>query len=199
VKFLKERLAGGTYVVLVRSLYQTLLPSTLMAVAFLGVSLEVILTTWDPLLFGIMLLGIAAAAGRLIVVLRYRSIANSPILDSARARSIERYFAIPYLAFAALLGAFSARVFQIATAESHMLVLGLIFGYAAGVTASVFLRHWIPRYPSHPTRPCRPHVIVAVTPDDSRTLSARRPSCLCLFRGGATQRNDPLGITARRP
>jgi diguanylate cyclase len=136
-------LPDGTYVEAVRSLYLTLTPSFIMAVAFFGISAHVSLETPDALLMGLMAIAGAALLARLGVLILHRREASNEALDLARARRIELVFAVPYMAFAVAFGAFSARAFQIASAESHMLVIGLLFGYAAGVAAGIYLRPWI--------------------------------------------------------
>ncbi|UZK66699.1 hypothetical protein [Sphingomonas sp. M1-B02] len=55
----------------------------------------------------------------------------------------KRIFAIAYLAFAVAIGAFgafSARAMQVGDTQSHILEVGLVFGYAAGVAAGIFVR-----------------------------------------------------------
>lgn len=56
------------------------------------------------------------------------------------ARLIERRFAIFYIAFAAAFGGFAARGYAVVDAELHALLVALVFGYGAGVAATVSLR-----------------------------------------------------------
>lgn len=137
------RLSEGTYIVAVRTIYATVTPSAIMAMSFLCVGALVALETRDFLLTLLFAAGVLALIARLGVLLRYRAIACSAALDLPTARRVERIFAIPYLAFAVAFGAFSARAFLIASAEAHMLLMGLVFGFAAGVAAGIFLRPWI--------------------------------------------------------
>lgn len=156
-----ERLSEGTYIVAVRALYATLTPSVIMAAAFLGVGTFVALETRDLLLTLLISAGALAVVARLGVLLRHRTTACSPDLDLSAARHVERLFAISYLAFAAIFGAFSARAFHVASAETHMLVIGLVFGYAAGVAAGIFLRPWI----------ALPSITLAVIPTAAAALA----------------------------
>jgi diguanylate cyclase (GGDEF)-like protein len=179
-----EQLSDATYIVLVRSLYQTLLPSSIMAVSFLGVGAHVAAETTDLLLLCLTILGAAAALARLVVVIRYRPAAMNEGLDADEARAVERRFAIPYLTFALLFGAFSARALQVSTAESHILVVGLLFGFAAGVASGVFLRPWI-ALPSV-LLAVIPPALVALTTSDLTYIAAGL--LLCTFLAGGIER-----------
>ncbi|PKP91048.1 MAG: GGDEF domain-containing protein [Alphaproteobacteria bacterium HGW-Alphaproteobacteria-16] len=137
------RLPDGTYILAVQSLYRTLPTTVIIAIAFIGVGLHISVQSPDRPLFILMLIGTVAVLARLGVLLWHRRRAADDALDLPTARRVERAFAISYLSFAGVFGAFSARAFQIATAESHMLVIGLLFGYGAGVAAGIFLRPWI--------------------------------------------------------
>lgn len=147
-------LPEGTYVELVRSLFLTLLPTSIMAVSFLAVGLLIASQTPDHLLKTLTILGSIAAAARLTVLLAHRRRAGDESLDFATALILERRFALPYFSFALVLGAFGARAFMVATAESHMLVIGLLFGYGAGVAAGLSLRPWI----------SVPSILIAIVP-----------------------------------
>ena len=140
---MSANLPEGTYVELVRRIYATLLPTAIMALSFAIVGLLINRQTPDRLLFILTMLGIAASIARLAILGGRHAEATDPALDHPRARTLERLYGAAYLAFALIFGAFSARAFQIADAESHMLVIGLLFGYGAGVAAGLSLRPWI--------------------------------------------------------
>ncbi|UZK67312.1 GGDEF domain-containing protein [Sphingomonas sp. M1-B02] len=192
-------LSEGTYIVAVRSLYATLTPSVIMAVAFVGVGTLVAFETSDLLLTLLIAAGAVSVVARLAVLLRHRTTAGGPAFNLSVARHVERLFAIPYLAFATAFGAFSARAFQVATPESHMLVIGLVFGYAAGVAAGIYLRPWI----------ALPSISVAVIPTGAIALATPDPTyfatgaLLLLFLAGGIHsmmrnyRSATMEITAR--
>ena len=140
---LSGSLPDGTYIELVRSLFATLLPTSIMAISFLAVGIFISSETPDRLLICLIALGTVAAGGRLTILLMYRRRANDEALDLPNAQVLERRFAIAYLSFAVVLGAFGARAFLIVTAETHALIVGLLFGYGAGVAAGLSLRPWI--------------------------------------------------------
>ena len=187
-------LPHGTYIVTVRSLYETLTPSVIMAVAFFGVGTHVARDRPDPLLTALLVLGGLAMATRLGVLLLYRGRACSEALDLAGARRVERVFALPYLTFAAAFGAFSARAFQVSSAESHMLLVGLLFGYAAGIAAGVFLRPAISI--SSMVVAAVPTSVVALTTPDTTYIGVG--ALLLLFLAGgihSMMRNYGAAIT----
>lgn len=163
---MSARLPQGTYIELVRRLYATLLPTAIMALSFSAVGLLILRQTPDPMLAAITLLGAITAAARLIILASHRSEAADPALAPGAARRLERLYATAYLAFALVFGAFSARAFVIAGAEGHMLVVGLLFGYGAGVAAGVSLRPWI----------SVPSILIATVP--TMTVAALQGSLL---------------------
>lgn len=161
-------LPEGTYVELVRSLFSTLLPTAIMATSFVCVGLLVLLRTPDPILSVLVALGCLAAAARLAVLILHRAQVADERLTPRRARALERRFAVAYLLFAVIFGAFTARAFVISTAEIHTVLIGLLFGYAAGVAAGLSLRPWI----------SVTAITVAVTPTIVVCLLTAEPSYL---------------------
>jgi diguanylate cyclase (GGDEF)-like protein len=136
-------LPEGTYVELVRSLFETLLPTMIMACSFLAVGILVSRETRDPLLVLLAAMGIAAAIARIVIILAHRKRAADDALDLLNAMIFERRFACGYFTFAIVLGLFGARAFLVVRPEMHMLIVGLLFGYGAGVAAGLSLRPWI--------------------------------------------------------
>ena len=139
----KSRLPEGTYIELVASLFSTLLPTVIMTVSFLGTALLVTSQTPDRALTVLTIAGLLAAAARLTVLLVCRRRAATDSLSTEDARHFQRWFAIAYLAFALVFGMFEARAFMVATPAMHMLIVGLLFGYGAGVAAGLSTRPWI--------------------------------------------------------
>ncbi len=133
----------GTYVELVQSLFRTLLPTSIIAIAFIGVATRIASQTQDPGLTALTILGTVTIVARLVILLLFRSEAAEAGLSVARARQLERIFAVSYLSFAAILGMFSAWAMVVAIQEAHALVIALMVGYAAGVAAGIAYRPWI--------------------------------------------------------
>ena len=136
-------LPEGTYVELVRSLFTTLIPATIMGMSFIAVGMLATARVSDPWLGWLVVLGGVASLARVGYCASLEPRANDPGLTVAAAVSVERWFGITYIAFAAILGLFGARILQVATPELHMLVTALIGGYCAGVAAGISLRPWI--------------------------------------------------------
>jgi diguanylate cyclase (GGDEF)-like protein len=139
----KSNLSDATYIELVRSLFATLLPTSIIAVSFIGVGGLVALQSPDFLLDVLIGLGTLALIARISNLLIHRRRVADPGMEIDEARALERRFALSYICFAALIGAFAARAFQVAMPETHTLVVGLMFGYAAGVAVGISLRPWI--------------------------------------------------------
>lgn len=190
----------STYVDLVRSLYATLLPTAIIAASFIGVGTLIAIETPDLLLDILICLGMLCLTARLVNLLLLRTRAADPALDTTGARLIERRFALCYVSFALVFGVFSARAFQVATLEAQMLVVGLLFGYGAGVAAGISMRPKI----------AVPSLIIAILPTVVVTLAGPGLArtglglLLLLFLGGGIQsvmqryRNAAQGITMRR-
>lgn len=139
----RSGLPDGTYIVLVKSLYDTLLPAGIMALSLVAVGSFISSRTSDLLLAALTSLCAVAAVARLATLLIHRARARCPTLDPDGARILERRFAATYLAFAGLFGAFAARALQVSPPDDQLLVVGLVFGYCAGVATGVSLRPWI--------------------------------------------------------
>jgi diguanylate cyclase (GGDEF)-like protein len=195
-----QELPEGTYIELVRSLFSTLLPTSIMTISFVAVGLLVTSQTPDNLLTFLIGIGSIAAAARLAVLLIHRKRAADENLDLASAQILERRFALVYFTFACVLGAFGSRAFVVATAESHMLIIGLLFGYGAGVAAGLSLRPWI----------SVPSILIAIVPTIITALSTADITyratglLLAVFLGGGVEsmlsryRSETRKITMRR-
>src|SRR6185503_18874274 len=85
-------LHDGTYVILVRSLFESLVPALIMGVSFIAVGILLSAQTSDPLLVALTGFGSLAAAARLAAVLFCRRAARAETLDAAGGRVLERRF-----------------------------------------------------------------------------------------------------------
>lgn len=130
----------GTYIELVRSLFATLLTTCIMAASFIWVAVFVALQTTDKYLTELAVAGSVLGVVRIIVVAGLRRRAMDEGLDVAEARRLEKYFAAAYLTFACVFGVFAARAIAIGGIELRALIVGLVFGYAAGVSAGISYR-----------------------------------------------------------
>ncbi len=135
-----KKIPEGTYVELVQSLYRTLLSTFIIAISFIAVAAWITMQTPDTGLIGFTILGSIAVIARVITVLRFHREAAHADLGLARAHRLERIFAVSYDSFAVIFGMFSARAIHVATQGSHVLVIALLVGYAAGVATGVAYR-----------------------------------------------------------
>ncbi len=196
----RANLPDGTYVELVRGIYATLLPTAIIAASFAGVGTLIAIETSDLLLEVLIGLGMLAVSARMVNLLLHRARAAHQALDAAGARILECRFAFCYIGFALLFGAFSARAIQIATPEAHALVIGLMFGYGAGVAAGISMRPKI----------AIPSLVIAILPAaliapmTANAYGVAVALLLFVFLGGGVQsvlqryHNAVRGITMRR-
>lgn len=136
----ERRLSDETYVELVRSLFATLAPTTIMGILFVVVSSMALGRHGDTILGALGALGGIASLTRVAVTLAFERKARERVLPLPIAVTAERLFGLTYLAFAAVLGLFAARAFQVCDTDVQMVVAALVVGYAAGVAAGVSLR-----------------------------------------------------------
>jgi len=132
-----ESLAERAYVELVRSLYETIAQALYMLVIFLFCFMLIYQAEQDR---AILLIGAAALLTwifRIEVARRFRQRALTGVIAKPEARRLELAFAVPYVGFAVLLGAFGARVFALPDPEAHMLTICTIMGFCAGVVTGV--------------------------------------------------------------
>jgi len=196
----KGPLPEATYVELVASLFSTLLPTVIMTVSFTGVGLLLAHDARDGGLLAITIAGMIMAAGRLTVLLLHRTRATEDTLTLADARRFERRYATAYIGFALVLGTLGARGFLVTSPAAHMLIVGLLFGYGAGVAAGLSLRPWI----------SVPSILLAIVPTALVALCYADPVyratgvLFLLFLGGGVQsmiaryRSTARHVTMRR-
>ena len=128
------------HIELVRTLFDTWLPTCVMSALYAGVAVLAVEETGDLVLLSLGLIGTVLSALRLRIVLLGRRDIDRRIVDGVSARAEERRFAISYVAFAVALGLFGARAMTLPSVELHMLVAALLVGYAAGVAVGISLR-----------------------------------------------------------
>ena len=98
---------------MIRSLFLAFIPSSVMTAGFIAAGIAIYERTQDAILLGLLITGAIASSARLAVAWRLAVKAADPRLSLAEAQRLERRFAVPYLAFAVILGLFGARAFSI--------------------------------------------------------------------------------------
>ncbi len=141
--FQERPLSNGAYVELVRSLFATLTPTTIMGILFMVVASMAVRRSGDLPLAVLGAVGGAVSLVRVAITVAFERRANNPELNVAAAVRVERPFGLSYLTFASTFGLFAARALQVSDIEVQMVVAALVVGYSAGVAAGVSLRPWI--------------------------------------------------------
>jgi len=143
VRYGRERLPEGTYIELVQSLFGHTAPALIMTLCFAGTGAYLLSHTDDALLLLFYGLGLITSSIRLFVLFGLRRRALVPGVGINVTRAIERSFGIAYIAFAVAFGAFAARGYATVGGDLHVPLVALVYGYGAGVAATVALRLWI--------------------------------------------------------
>jgi diguanylate cyclase (GGDEF)-like protein len=150
----RERLPEGTYIELVQSLFGYTFPAMIMTLCFAGTGAYLTARTDDALMLLFYGLGLIASAIRLFVLFGMRRRVMAPGIGIHVARAIERSFGFAYVGFAAAFGAFAGRAYVVIDPDLHVPLVALVYGYGAGVAATVALRLWV----------SVPAVVIATTP-----------------------------------
>lgn len=132
--------ADAIEVELICSLFETLTAAIIMTVGFLVAGLIIARGTGDAVLGILLAAGALTSAVRLGIAYNASRFIGRRNLSIGQARLIQKRFGWSYFGFAVVLGLFAARVMTLPWPESHMVVISLLVGYAAGVSASVGLR-----------------------------------------------------------
>ncbi|WP_149520539.1 GGDEF domain-containing protein [Sphingomonas montanisoli] len=138
-----SRLSLGTRIELIQSLFAIPAPAVIMTICFAGAGYYVVRNTDDMPLLVLFVLSIFSSAGRLGTLFGYRRTVFSDAIEPSRVFTIERCFAASYIAFAIFFGLFTARAFLLVNDHMRLPIVALVYGYGAGVAATVALRPWI--------------------------------------------------------
>jgi hypothetical protein len=136
----KPDLPDDTTIELVRSLFTTLLPTTIMAVSFAAIGILVATRSQSYALDALVLLGCIASLVRVAVLVLHRKQATDAFPDLQSARRLEQRFAVAYVIFAVIFGLFSATAFAVTSDDARIVIIGLLVGYGVGVAAGLSLR-----------------------------------------------------------
>lgn len=132
--------ADALEVELIRSLFESVIPSAIMSAGFVIGGALIVRQTGDALLLTLLAVGAVASIARLAVAVMAGRTAARPTLSLTEARLLQSRFTMVYFGFAIVLGVFGSQAMRLPHPTVHMLVICLLVGYAAGVAASVGLR-----------------------------------------------------------
>jgi len=135
-----ERPSDGVYVELVDSLFNLIPPIVTLSICLGIVGAGIVARTGDPIILVLTILALAVSAERILMVHHYRwATANAP-LSLVSAWTWERRFAIRSFITTVIVGAMAARSFMLPYPRVHMLIVGVLFAYAAGTITRVAYR-----------------------------------------------------------
>ena len=133
-----NRLPKPIFADFVGIVFTSLPPVTLIGVTFAAVGILVAAKERDLIVSGVVVLGMAVTAGRILLILAYRR--------KARVEGIqdpvpwERRYALGAYSFAIVLGAFNLRAIVLGDPLITMLITSVMFGYGAGIVARLAVR-----------------------------------------------------------
>ena len=133
-----NRLPKPIFAEFVAILFTSLPPVTLIGVTLTAVGILVAAKEHDLVVWGLVALGIAVTAGRILLILAYRRKAR---LEGVQDPALwDRRYAIGAYCFAVVLGAFNLRAIASGDPMIAMLVTSVMFGYGAGIVARLAVR-----------------------------------------------------------
>ena len=137
------KLSDSTYLELVRSLSNSLVPSAIMNALFVIVAGVTAIHADNATLTALAIIGSLMAVTRLFVLLKVDAMVCADTLNIEMARRAETMFSAIYLTFAIILGAYAAVGLAVAPLAYHVPLAAMVVGFGAGVASGVALRPWI--------------------------------------------------------
>lgn len=135
-----DRPSDAIYVELVDALFSLVPPMVFLAMSIGVVGVAVFIRTGDPLVIGLTAAILVVTVERIAMALRYRRARAAGPLSLAAAQDWEKQFAARSFITTSLVGAMGACCFTLHDAEIHMLMVGMMFAYAAGTVTRVAYR-----------------------------------------------------------
>ena len=133
-----KRLPDDIFGELVDIIFTSLPPVALIGVTLSLVGFLLAEINDDAVLWVLTALAAAVTAGRILLILAYRSRASRE--DIRNASLWERRYAVGAYAFAVVLGVFNLHAITIGDPMVAMLVTSVMFGYGAGMVARLSVR-----------------------------------------------------------
>jgi len=163
--FRPPRPSDAVYVELIDALFSLVPPTIIFAICLGAVGLAITARTGDIPVAVLTIIGLLIAGIRVLMARSYRrSTAAAESLSLANARIWERRFSIQAVANGLTVGTLTARCFMLPYPSVHMLVIGLMIAFAAGIVTRVAYRPHLAQL----------HLLVVSLP----------PIIACLIHGG---------------
>jgi diguanylate cyclase (GGDEF)-like protein len=135
-----RRPPDAVYVELVDALFSLVPPMIVFSVCLSVVGLAITARTGDVAVAALTIAGVLISSERLLLVRRYRRATAAEPLSAASARIWEKRFMIRGAATALIIGMMGARCFMLPDPSVHMLIIGLLVAYTAGIITRVAYR-----------------------------------------------------------
>ena len=135
-----RRPPDAVYVELVDALFSLVPPIIVFSICLGAVGLAITARTGDVAVAVMTIAGLLVLGERILLVRRYRQATAAEPLSAACARIWEKRFMIRGAATALIIGMMGARCFMLPHASVHMLIIGLLVAFAAGVITRVAYR-----------------------------------------------------------
>jgi diguanylate cyclase (GGDEF)-like protein len=135
-----DRPSDAIYVELVDALFTMTPPLVILLISLGVVGAAVFTRTGDWLVLGLIITALLISAERILMTQRYRRTTADAPLSPAAAQLWERRFSARGIITTAIVGALGARCFMLPYPKIHMLIVGVLFAYAAGIVTRVAYR-----------------------------------------------------------
>lgn len=135
-----RRPPDAVYVELVDALFSLVPPIIVFSICLSVVGLAITARTGDVAVAALTIAGVLISGERLLLVRRYRRATAAEPLSATSARIWEKRFMIRGAATALIIGIMGARCFMLPHPSVHMLIIGLLVAYTAGIITRVAYR-----------------------------------------------------------
>lgn len=132
--------SDAIYVELVDALFSLVPPMVFLAISVGMIGATIFACTGDWLVIGLTVAILLVTAERIAMALRYRAARAAGPLPFAAAQAWEQQFAARSFITTTILGTMGAWCFTLPDPRIHMLIIGMLFAYAAGTVTRVAYR-----------------------------------------------------------
>lgn len=141
LRLLRERrLPESIYAELIGDLFSITPLITVFAISQCVIGAAIFIETRDAIVLALAIAGVLISCERILMVRSYHRAAAAAPLSGTEAAVWERRFATRSIATGVVVSAMGARCFMLPDPTIHMLIVGVLFSYAAGTITRVALR-----------------------------------------------------------
>lgn len=136
----RRQLPESVYTELIGELFSATPSIIIFAITQCVIGAAIFIETGDKYVFSLTVLAVIVSSERIWMIHRYHRTAAATPLTYADAVVWERRFAIRSVATGVIVSALGVRCFMLADPTVHMLIVGVLFSYAAGTITRVSFR-----------------------------------------------------------